>query len=91
MLKFVETGEPLLLEYATVELLKLISAKGDDKKLRLYSNSLLCSRQCNDSEIKLSLVDAVFYSISIWCESKLEDYHLHFSQVISCPILFLVL
>ncbi|XP_050150062.1 protein unc-13 homolog isoform X3 [Malus sylvestris] len=78
--QFVETGEPLLLEYATVELLKLISAKGDDKKLRLYSNSLLCSRQCNDSEIKLSLVDAVFYSISIWCESKLEDYHLHFSQ-----------
>lgn len=81
MLKFVATDEPVLLEYATLELQKIISAEDDDEKLRLYMTSLLCSRQCNGSEIKLSLVEAVFYLISIWSESKLEDYHLHFSQV----------
>ncbi|VVA30182.1 PREDICTED: LOC109707713 isoform [Prunus dulcis] len=78
--QFVATDEPVLLEYATLELQKIISAEDDDEKLRLYMNSLLCSRQCNGSEIKLSLVEAVFYLISIWSESKLEDYHLHFSQ-----------
>ncbi|PQQ21385.1 uncharacterized protein Pyn_17972 [Prunus yedoensis var. nudiflora] len=78
--QFVATDEPVLLEYATLELQKIISAEDDDEKLRLYMNSLLCSRQCNGSEIKLSLVEAVFYLMSIWCESKLEDYHLHFSQ-----------
>ncbi|KAL6280297.1 hypothetical protein ACE6H2_017178 [Prunus campanulata] len=78
--QFVATDEPVLLEYATLELQKIISAEDDDEKFRLYMNSLLCSRQCNGSEIKLSLVEAVFYLMSIWCESKLEDYHLHFSQ-----------
>ncbi|XP_062025922.1 protein unc-13 homolog isoform X1 [Rosa rugosa] len=78
--QFVGTDEALLLEYATVELQELISAKVDDENVRLYMNSLLCSIHCNAVEIKLSLVDAVFYSLSIWCESKLQDYHLHFSQ-----------
>lgn len=78
--QFVGTDEALLLEYATVELQELISAEVDDEKVKLYMNSLLCSIHCNGDGIKLSLVDAVFYSISIWCESKLQDYHLHFSQ-----------
>lgn len=88
--KFVGTDEALLLEYATVELQELISAEVDDEKVKLYMNSLLCSIHCNGNGIKLSLVDAVFYSISIWCESKLQDYHLHFSQVnCSCNFIFI--
>ena len=66
-----------------MELQELISAKADDKNVQLYMNSMLCSIHYNTVEIKLSLVDAVFYFLSIWCESKLQDYHLHFSQVIS--------
>lgn len=65
-----------------MELQELISAKVDDENVRLYMNSLLCSIHYNAVEIKLSLVDAVFYSLSIWCESKLQDYHLHFTQVL---------
>ncbi|XP_050379085.1 protein unc-13 homolog isoform X1 [Argentina anserina] len=78
--QFVGTDDALLLEYATVELQELISAKADDENVRLYINSLICSIHFNTIEIKLSLIDAVFYSLSIWCESKLQDYHLHFSQ-----------
>ncbi|XP_004300761.1 PREDICTED: uncharacterized protein LOC101300350 [Fragaria vesca subsp. vesca] len=78
--QFIGTDEALLLENATVELQELISTKVDDENVRLYMNSLLCSIHYNAVEIKLSLVDAVFYSLSIWCESKLQDYHLHFTQ-----------
>lgn len=73
----------MLLEYAILELQKVISAEDDYEKERLYMDSLVCSRESHGTEKKLSLVEAIFISISSWCDSKLQDYHLHFNQV-SC-------
>lgn len=78
--QYVGTNEAILLEYALLELQKAVSGENADQKEELYMDSLACSRQFNGSEIKLSLVQAIFFSISSWCEDKLQDYHLHFSQ-----------
>lgn len=82
MLKFAGTGEAMLLEYAMLELQKVISAD-DDENERLHIDKLVCSREIHGTDTKLSLLEAIFISVSIWCDSKLQDYHLHFSQV-SC-------
>lgn len=79
-MKFVETDEAKLLEYAILELQKVASVEDDDKE-RIYTDSLACLRQCGGNEVKLSLIQAIFFSISSWCIGKLQDYHLHFSQV----------
>lgn len=79
-LKFVETDEAKLLEYAILELQKVASGEDDDKE-RIYMDSLACLRQDGGNEVKLSLIRAIFFSISSWCVGKLQDYHLHFSQV----------
>ncbi|XP_059444572.1 protein unc-13 homolog [Corylus avellana] len=78
--QYVGTDEAVLLEYALLELQKVLSAENDNQKEEHYMDSLACSRACNGSEIKLCLVQAIFFSISSWCDSKLQDYHLHFSQ-----------
>ncbi|KAL5551787.1 hypothetical protein UlMin_001963 [Ulmus minor] len=78
--QFVETDEAMLLEHAILELQKVVSVEHDDEKERLYIDSLLCMRQCGVREEKLSLVQAIIFSISTWCDIKLQDYHLHFSQ-----------
>ncbi|XP_031251761.1 protein unc-13 homolog [Pistacia vera] len=77
--QFVATGEGMLVEHAVIQLQKVSTAEEYDKEGQ-YMNSLVCSRQCNDREVKLSLVQAIFLSISIWCDNKLQDYHLHFNQ-----------
>ncbi|KAK9277789.1 hypothetical protein L1049_007336 [Liquidambar formosana] len=78
--KFVRTDEAMLLEYAILEVQKVLSAEDNDGNEGLYISSLVCSRLCNGIEIKLSLLQAIFFSMSVWCDSKLQDYHLHFSQ-----------
>lgn len=77
--QFVETDEAKLLEYAILELQKVASGEDDDKE-RIYMDSLACLRQDGGNEVKLSLIRAIFFSISSWCVGKLQDYHLHFSQ-----------
>ena len=84
ILKFVGTDEATLLEYAILEVQQVLSTEDIDGKEEQYMNSLVCSRVFNGKEIKLSLVEAIFFSMSIWCDSKLLDYHLHFSKVNSC-------
>lgn len=79
-LKFVATDEAKLLEHAILQLQKLVSGE-DSGKEKLYIESLACLKQCGRSEVKLSLTEAIFFSISSWCTAKLQDYHLHFSQV----------
>ena len=79
-MKFVETDEAKLLEYAMLELQKVVSAEDDDKE-RIYIDSLACLKQRGRNEVKLGLIQAIFFSISTWCIGKLQDYHLHFSQV----------
>lgn len=81
VLKFVRTNEGLLLDKSVLELQKVLSAEEDDSKEGQYMNSLACSRQCNGSELNLSLVQDIFFLMSSWCDSKLQDYHLHFSEV----------
>ncbi|KAK0587106.1 hypothetical protein LWI29_017363 [Acer saccharum] len=78
--QFVETAEGMLLEYAVLELQKVQSSEEDDGKEGQYMDSLICSRQYGGREVKLSMVQAIFLSISIWCDSKLQDYHQHFNQ-----------
>ncbi|XP_043689264.1 protein unc-13 homolog isoform X2 [Telopea speciosissima] len=81
--KFVETGEIQLLQYATSEIQKVLSIE-DDRKEGAYLDSLLSSIVINSRKLDLSLLDAVFVSISIWCDKKLQDYHLHFSEKPIC-------
>lgn len=81
--KFVLTEEESLLDHAILEVKKLLSAEINKGKDEEYLNSLICSTDCNGNKKELSLVQAIFWSMSFWCDSKLQDYHLHFSQVIS--------
>lgn len=46
-------------------------------------NSLMCSAACGGRDVQLNLVQSICLSISSWCDSKLQDYHLNFSQVIN--------
>ncbi|KAM7494210.1 hypothetical protein LguiB_028819 [Lonicera macranthoides] len=78
--KFVETDEVMLLDHSIVEVKKVLSAEDNEAKEEQYVNSLTCLIACNGSGIRLNLVHAVFWSISLWCDSKLQDYHLHFVQ-----------
>ncbi|KAL4602731.1 hypothetical protein ACB092_10G075300 [Castanea dentata] len=78
--QYVGTNEDMLLEHALHELQKVVSGENADQKEEQYMDSLACSRQFNGSEIQLGLVQAVFFSISSWCDDKLQDYHLYFSQ-----------
>lgn len=59
---------------------KALAVQMNDEKEDNYISSLLCSCICGDKESHLGLLEAIFFSISIWCDSKLQDYHLHFSQ-----------
>ncbi|XP_057510564.1 protein unc-13 homolog isoform X2 [Actinidia eriantha] len=78
--QFVGTDEAFLLDYAILEVQKVLSADINSEKEELYMSSLMCSAVWNGRPIKLHLVQAVFLSMSIWCDSKLQDYHLHFHQ-----------
>ncbi|XP_010529550.1 PREDICTED: uncharacterized protein LOC104806377 isoform X2 [Tarenaya hassleriana] len=78
--QFVCTGEPALLDNAARELQKVTSVEEDNTKEELYLSHLVCSRQINGSERSLSLLKAILLSVSVWCDDKLQDYHLHFGQ-----------
>ncbi|CAL5360013.1 hypothetical protein CsSME_00050374 [Camellia sinensis var. sinensis] len=78
--QFVATDEATLLDYAILEVQKVLSADNNNEKEERYMNSLMCSTVCNGRGIKLCLAHAFFLSMSTWCDSKLQDYHLHFCQ-----------
>lgn len=84
------TDEATLLEYALLEVQRVLNIRDIDGKEEQYVNSLVCSRVFRGKEIKLNLVEAVFFSMSIWCDSKLLDYHLYFSKVNSFYFLFFI-
>lgn len=81
LLKFVDTAEGTLLEHAVLQLQRVVSAKEDDCNEGQYMNSITCLKERNGSKRKLNLVQSIFLSIGTWCDSKLQDYHLHFSEV----------
>ena len=63
---------------------KVLSPADYDGKEDQYMDSLVCSMIWNGSEIKSNLVQAIFLSMSICFDGRLQDYHLHFSQVCFC-------
>ncbi|XP_048131969.1 protein unc-13 homolog isoform X2 [Rhodamnia argentea] len=78
--QFVGTHEPSLLEHSILKLQRFVSAEDHDRKKEQYIDRLECSQRYNGVETKLSLVESILCSISIWCDSRLQDYHLHFSK-----------
>lgn len=82
--QFTATEEVTLLDYAILEVKKVLSAKVSDEKELAYTKSLLCFTGHNECEIRLNLLQSIFGSISSWCDNKLQDYHLHFSQKPLC-------
>lgn len=92
--KFVATEEAILLDYAIREVEHVLSAEVYHNKELAYMKSLTCSTIGTECETRLDLLQSILFSISLWCDSKLHDYHLYFSQVYNLsvpPILFLVL
>lgn len=88
--KFIETEEILLLDQANLQVQKVLTDDIKEGNEEQYTVSLICTVSDNISETQLSLVQAIFRSINIWCDSRLQDYHLHFSEVISCFLINIV-
>ncbi|KAL9177741.1 hypothetical protein ABFS82_01G078500 [Erythranthe guttata] len=78
--QFIATEEAVLLDYAICEVEKVLSTEVYNEKEVDYMKSLMCSTIRDECEIRLDLLRSIFSSISSWCDSKLQDYHLHFSQ-----------
>ncbi|XP_073055673.1 protein unc-13 homolog isoform X1 [Primulina eburnea] len=78
--QFVATEDMALLDYSLCEVDKVLSAEMCDDREVAYTNSLTSFTFSNGHEMRLSLMQSIFLSISSWCDSKLQDYHLHFSK-----------
>ncbi|GKU95314.1 hypothetical protein SLEP1_g8689 [Rubroshorea leprosula] len=78
--QFVSTEEGMLLEHAIRELQCALSPLEVDEKEEQYMNSLVCLREFKGGERKLNLVQGISLSVGTWCDIKLQNYHLHFSQ-----------
>lgn len=81
--KFVETEELELLYQANLQVQKVLSDYKEETEEQ-RTDTLMCKILDNVTEIRLSLAHAVFRAINLWCDSKLQDYHLHFSEVVFC-------
>nr|XP_043606752.1 protein unc-13 homolog [Erigeron canadensis] len=79
-LQFIETKEMLLLEQANRQVQKLLSTKYEEGNEKQYTDILMCRVVDDVTEATLSLVPAILLSIKLWCEGRLQDYHLHFSE-----------
>eukprot|EP00268_Persea_americana_P036089 TRINITY_DN35584_c0_g1_i5.p1 TRINITY_DN35584_c0_g1~~TRINITY_DN35584_c0_g1_i5.p1 ORF type:complete len:1048 (+),score=208.43 TRINITY_DN35584_c0_g1_i5:473-3616(+) len=78
--QFVGTGETTLLEHAILEIQKVALSEDCDGNEGAYMKSLVCSVGAKEDNMKSSLMDAVFLSMSSWCDYQLQDYHLHFTK-----------
>ncbi|EOY24649.1 Uncharacterized protein TCM_016195 isoform 3 [Theobroma cacao] len=78
--QFAGTDEGTLLEHAVFPLQRVVSAEEDDWNEGQYMDGIICLKKCNGSETNLNLVQAIFLSIGTWCDSRLQDYHLYFSE-----------
>ncbi|KAF5800738.1 hypothetical protein HanXRQr2_Chr06g0240081 [Helianthus annuus] len=83
--QFIETGELQLLDQANLQLQKVLSGSFKEGTEEQCTDSLMCTVADNASEIRFSLVQAIFRAISLWCDSRLHDYHLHFRET---PVFF---
>ncbi|XP_047945156.1 protein unc-13 homolog isoform X1 [Salvia hispanica] len=78
--QFVTTEEAILLDHAIREVKHVLSADLKDDKEVSYMRSLTCPTVGIECETRFDLLQSIFFSISLWCNSKLQDYHLYFSQ-----------
>lgn len=69
------------MDYAICEVEKVLSTEIYNDKEVAYMKSLMCTAVGKECEIRSDLLQSIFLSISLWCDSKLQDYHLHFDQV----------
>ncbi|KAD5316789.1 hypothetical protein E3N88_16735 [Mikania micrantha] len=86
--QFIETEELQLLDQANLQVQKVLSESSDNYKegtTEQCTDNLECIIANKVTETRLSLVQAIFQSINFWCDSRLQDYHLHFSEK---PIFF---
>uniref|UniRef100_A0A1D1XXQ8 GTP-dependent nucleic acid-binding protein engD n=1 Tax=Anthurium amnicola TaxID=1678845 RepID=A0A1D1XXQ8_9ARAE len=78
--QYIGTGETMLLKSAILQIQKTLSRDEGDRNEEAYMNSLICWNGANEGNRNLSLVHSVLSSIKVWCDSQLQDYHLHFRQ-----------
>ncbi|KAK4365334.1 hypothetical protein RND71_016692 [Anisodus tanguticus] len=72
--------EAMLLEYAVRKMRNIPSSEDVGKNEEKYLESLICYNCCSGCEIRLNLVQSILWSIGLWCDNKLQDYHWHFCQ-----------
>ncbi|KAK9076709.1 hypothetical protein SSX86_005043 [Deinandra increscens subsp. villosa] len=77
--QFIETEELQLLDLANLQVQKVLSNNYKEGTKEQYAGSLMCIISDNVTQTRLSLVQAIFQSINLWCDSRLQDYHLHFN------------
>ncbi|RAL44398.1 hypothetical protein DM860_011675 [Cuscuta australis] len=78
--QFVATNEAVLLDYSIHAMRNVLSAQDDDHMEDNYIQSLLCFTTWKGCPTRLSYLQSVILSISMWCDNKLQDYHLHFTE-----------
>ncbi|KAI5655545.1 hypothetical protein M9H77_32732 [Catharanthus roseus] len=78
--QFTGTEDVTLLDYAILEIRSVLFSEPSEEREDEYMNSLMCSAACGGRDVQLNLVQSICLSISSWCDSKLQDYHLNFSQ-----------
>ncbi|CAH9082969.1 unnamed protein product [Cuscuta europaea] len=72
--------EAVLLDYSIHEMLKVLSDEDEDHMEDKYIDGLLCFTTSNGCQTRSSFLQSAIFSISIWCDSMLQDYHLHFAE-----------
>lgn len=81
-LKFVLTDEEGLLQHASLQM-KRIAADGQrSPQERFYMKSLRSCRESVDGPKELTFVESVLGPIKQWVDKRMEDYHVHFADVI---------
>lgn len=80
----------MLLEYAVRKMRNMPSSEDAGQNEKKYLESLVCYNHSSGSEIRLNLVQSILWSIGLWCDNKLLDYHWHFRQVVFCTNILLV-
>lgn len=79
------TGEAELLQHASLQM-KRIAADGQrSPQERFYMKSLRSYREGKDGSQELTFVESVLYPIKHWVDKRMEDYHLHFADVMFLP------
>lgn len=78
--QFIGSEDIMLLDHAIREIRSVLLSEAREQREDEYMDSLMCSAAHGGCEVELNLVQSICLSISSWCDSKLQNYHLHFTQ-----------